>query len=284
MSEAASFSVLVGVCAVALAVVHLVSWRLRFRTIPRSYWLSGAGGVSVAYVFVHVLPELEASSSAVEQTAVGFLEHHVYLLALFGFALYYGVERLVQQSADNEARRESRGFGASGDFETSETSEGSAESERSTASGSVERDGRSRRDKSGTSSGVFWLHVGSFAAYNGIVGYLLVHRESPDRTSLLLFAFALGLHFVVNDHGLREHHHDAYDHVGRWVLAAGVLLGVVVGSTTMVGEPMVMALFAFLAGGIVLNVVKEELPEKRQSNFWAFGAGAAAYAALLLLV
>ncbi|NJL21613.1 MAG: hypothetical protein HC895_13625, partial [Leptolyngbyaceae cyanobacterium SM1_3_5] len=41
-------------------------------------------------------------------------------------------------------------------------------------------------------------------------------------------------------------------------------------------------LFAFLAGGIVLNVLKEELPEDRESHFWSFAIGAIGYAVLLL--
>ncbi len=41
-------------------------------------------------------------------------------------------------------------------------------------------------------------------------------------------------------------------------------------------------MFAFLAGGVVLNVLKEELPEDRKSRFSAFAVGSAAYAALLL--
>jgi hypothetical protein len=43
-------------------------------------------------------------------------------------------------------------------------------------------------------------------------------------------------------------------------------------------------LVALLAGGVILNVLKEEVPSERQSRFWAFAAGAAAYAGLLLTV
>ncbi|HEX8617483.1 MAG TPA: hypothetical protein VF911_07850, partial [Thermoanaerobaculia bacterium] len=47
------------VAAVALAIVHMTAGGLTFLgAIPRSRWLSGAGGVSVAYVFLHLLPEL----------------------------------------------------------------------------------------------------------------------------------------------------------------------------------------------------------------------------------
>ena len=38
----------------------------------------------------------------------------------------------------------------------------------------------------------------------------------------------------------------------------------------------------FLAGHVVLNVLKEELPEDRESKFSAFALGSGAYAALLL--
>ncbi|WP_137283273.1 hypothetical protein [Halorussus salinisoli] len=229
--------------ALVLVTVHLFAGQLRLRAFPRSYWLSGAGGVSVAYVFVHVLPELQERQHTFESGAIGFVEHHVYLLALVGFTVFYGLERFVRQSRSPESV------------------------------------GRARTE---TTSGVFWLHVGSFTAYNALVGYLLVHREESGLSSLTLFVVAMALHFVANDHGLREHHHDAYDDVGRWLLAGGVVTGTAVGVATTITETAVSALFAFLAGGIVLNAVKEELPEERQSSFWAFGGGAAAYAAILI--
>ncbi len=43
-------------------------------------------------------------------------------------------------------------------------------------------------------------------------------------------------------------------------------------------------LIAFLAGGVVLNALKEELPKGRESCFAAFLSGAAGYTALLFAV
>lgn len=40
----------------------------------------------------------------------------------------------------------------------------------------------------------------------------------------------------------------------------------------------------FLGGAVVLNAIKEELPEERESRFSAFALGAAGYVALLLAV
>jgi len=34
----------------------------------------------------------------------------------------------------------------------------------------------------------------------------------------------MALHFVVNDNGLREHHREVYDRIGRWILAAAIIL------------------------------------------------------------
>lgn len=233
------------VLAVGLALVHLLSGRLRLLSAsPRSRWLSAAGGVSVAYVFVHLLPDLAEEQETIREAAgetFSFLEYHVYLVAMVGLVAFYGLERAAKLS-----RRRGRTTGDAG-------------------------------------PGVFWLHVGSFGLYNALIGYLLLHREEPGLGSLVLFALAMGVHFVVNDFGLREDHRAAYDRVGRWALAAAVLAGWAVGLLSEISEAALAVLFAFLAGGVVMNVLKEELPEERESRFWAFALGAALYAAVLLL-
>ncbi|WP_231183802.1 hypothetical protein [Haladaptatus sp. DYF46] len=233
-----------GIVAVALASVHLAAGRVRaFRSIPRNYWLSIAGGASVAYVFVHILPDLKGGTilESVPLLA-GFFERHVYLVALVGFSLFYGMERLAEET------------------------------------------GRHVDVRPEVNMSVFWIHTGAFTVYNMLIGYLLVHREQPGTVGLLLYATAMGLHFIVNDYGLRKHHRNTYDRIGRWVLAAAVVVGWGIGINTHVDEAVVNTLFAFLAGGVILNVIKEELPEERRSRFWAFAAGAGSYSAILLFV
>jgi zinc transporter ZupT len=233
--------------AIGLALAHLFSGKLRFlHSIPRSRWLSIAGGVSVAYVFVHIFPELSEGQEELEQTgrfAIGFLEHHVYLVALIGFTIFYGLERIAKASRQRQRK----------------AGEG---------------------DK--TSSDIFWLHIASFAIYNALIGYLLVHREDGGFFNLLFFSLAMALHFIVNDDGLREHHKSVYDKIGRWILVGAIILGWVIGEATELPQAAIAVLFAFLAGGIILNVLKEELPEDRESRFWAFALGAGGYALLLL--
>ena len=240
--------------ALALAAVHLVAARLRFLDgVPRSRWLSGAGGVSVAYVFVHLMPELaegQAAASAVQSGAFGLFEREIYLLALAGLLTFYALERLAKgaNALDEGGPDGARGPGAE------------------------------------PSGAAFWVHLGSFAVYNMIVGYLLVHREAPGPLSLALFALAMALHFVVTDYGLRADYAQSWERIGRWALVAAVLVGWGMGAALEVSELAVAGATAFLGGGVILNVLKEELPEERKSRFSALLAGAIGYAALLLVV
>ncbi|MGC8660208.1 MAG: hypothetical protein ACP5U1_14175 [Desulfomonilaceae bacterium] len=75
--------------AVALAAIHLFAGEIYFlRVAPRSSWLSAAGGASIAYVFVHILPGLAEGPKTLVATQfipLGFAERHVYLIALIGF-------------------------------------------------------------------------------------------------------------------------------------------------------------------------------------------------------
>ncbi|MFJ6412621.1 hypothetical protein [Terribacillus sp. AE2B 122] len=53
---------------------------------------------------------------------------------------------------------------------------------------------------------------------------------------------------------------------------------------TELNEVAISILNAFIAGGIVLNVLKEELPEEKESSIGSFLLGAVGYTILLLLV
>ncbi|WP_245180728.1 hypothetical protein [Haloarcula amylovorans] len=63
-----------------------------------------------------------------------------------------------------------------------------------------------------------------------------------------------------------------------------MFVGLGLGYVVEVSELLLAVLFALLAGGIVLNVIKEELPAERQSRFWAFVVGVVGYTALLLSI
>lgn len=242
-----SYPLMASLAGVGLALVHLLAGKLRIlEAVPRSRWLSMAGGVSIAYVFLHLIPEVAAAQERVGSAVgemLGLTERHAYLLALVGLAAFYGLDRLAVGSRE------------------------------------VQRD-RGNDDQTGAA--VFWIHTASFAVYNVLIGYLLLHRQDEGLAALALFTLAIALHFVVNDYGLREHHKEQYGRAGRWVVAGAVLAGVALGLLGRIPEAVIGGLTSFLAGGIILNVLKEELPGERESRFWAFALGTAGYAALLL--
>ena len=228
---------------VLFVLVHILGGKLTFLGgVPRSIWLSGAGGISVAYVYL--LPELARHQESFGRRArdaqlFGSLESHAYLIALGGLTLFYGMDRLARSASVGRIREP-------------------------------------------MSLPIFWVRLSSFAIYNILIGYLLVNREEHDLRGLVIYAIVMGLHFVVNDQALREQHADIYDRYSRWLLAIAPVAGLALGLSVEVSRLLLSALFAFLAGGIILNVLKEELPEQRQSRFSAFAGGAAFYAMLLL--
>lgn len=245
----ASINIVGLLLAVCLGLVHIFASRIQwFANIPQRWWISIAGGVSIAYIFLDIFPELGKAQTEVEHSsnlAVEYLENHIYLLALLGLVIFYGLEKLALQSRSYH---------------------------------------RKIRGEDCTHSEVFWLHVGSFAIYNAILGYLLRESENHGLVACLLLFFALALHFFVNDVGLRKHHKHVYDRAGRWLLAGAIVFGWVLGEAIHVNEAAIAAIWAFVAGGIVLNVLKEELPEEQDSNFGVFAVGAAFYAMVLLAV
>lgn len=235
------------VMTLAFCAVHLFVGRLRILdATPRSRWLSFAGGVAVGYVFLHIMPEIGAHAASFERAtglAAPLAEAAVYTLALAGLILFYGMERAIVASRD--ARRES--------------------------------EGRDRPEHA-----MFRLHIGANGLLIFVIAYLLNHREDESAAGLALYFVAMMLHFVTADYGARRHHVELYDRRGRWALVLATLGGWLAGVALALPPLAIGGLFAFVGGAIILVVLKEELPEERQSYFLPFFAGTALYAALAL--
>lgn len=234
-------------CALVFAAAHLLAGRLSVLSVRRrGVWLSASGGIAVAYVFLELLPELtEHNAVLADASGAGawLADQLVYLVALLGLVVFYGLELAVRVS-----RRRRRAA-----------------------------TGQDRAEDA-----VFWIHIAGFAVANLLVGYLLLHREIPGPVSLALYAAALGVHLMGSDYGLVQHHRALYDRRARWWLAAAVLAGWLAGALVELPAAAVSLIAAFLAGSVVMNVMKEELPEDRDSDFGAFALGAFAYAAVIL--
>jgi zinc transporter ZupT len=219
--------------------IHLFSNKIRFlHVLPRSKWLSASGGISIAYVFIILLPELSAIQQDFEETNfLNFIRNHSYLLALLGLCSFYSLERMAKSNKLKESKN--------------------------------------------TDFGTFWIHIISFALFNALIGYALVQTQE-NSLDFILFAIAMGFHFVTNDYGLYLHHSHTYLKKGRWVVAFFTFIGFLIGFLYDLPKNSLAFVFSFLAGGIILNVLKEELPEERESNYIAFWMGVILFSALVM--
>src|SRR5690606_24877428 len=107
---------------------------------------------------------------------------------------------------------------------------------------------------------LFWAHIGIFAVNSFVIGHLLVEERDKDAVLLFLYAAALGLHFMVNDHALRRRHARLHQRHGRLTLGVAVVLGWAAGLAGLLPETALAVLFSLLAGGIIFNLMKDELP------------------------
>ena len=93
--------------ALVLASVYVFGGRLRASSHHRR-WVSIAAGVSVATIFIDLLPEISESQARLSDGRNGgaalFPEQAVYLAAMLGFMMFYGLEYMLAASPSAEDR------------------------------------------------------------------------------------------------------------------------------------------------------------------------------------
>jgi hypothetical protein len=216
----------------------------------RRRFLSFAGGLSVAYTFVHVLPALGAIQDMQTGHPTGFYrfspEYSVYLWSMAGFLVFYGLETLAYGPIQG-------------------------------------RENRAGHHGTGTSSWRPWVHIGGFALYAWLLTYCMVWT-GKGQWALGLFAVAMGMHlFPVACH-LRSHYQALYDRRGAFLLALACLGGWASALTLNIPRPIVFNLVAIVAGGVIVNAAIAELPKEKEGRFWSFVSGALIYTVLLLIL
>ncbi|MCZ2849297.1 hypothetical protein [Modestobacter sp. VKM Ac-2978] len=228
-----------------LVAVQLLVPRVRRRVSPGSArFQSFAGGLAIAYVFVRLLPDLAqpVTGAGPAQGLLGLLAERPFLVALAGLLLYYAVLDWAQD-AD---RREQRRHGGT------------------------------------PTPWPFWASGALYLVFNLFVGYLLVHQVRPGPTELVLYTVALSARYLVGEIALRDQDPRAYDRLGRWVLAAAVLVGWGIGAAVDLGDAAVRVSSALLAGSIVLTSLKQQLPGSGRAHVPVLVGACLAFAALLL--
>lgn len=179
-----------------LALWHILCGRLPLiHSVHHSNWLSFSGGVAVAYVFESLLPKLgewqglmldqgkmkAAAPKICEDLGIveycgglpKFINYEIFFLALIGLVLFLWIDWAVQ------ARKA--------------------------------KTGAPGQDQS--HAGLFGLHIGIFAAYNVLIGYITAHNILPGRFVQVLLVMALALHFLGINHTLWIHYRERFDNL-----------------------------------------------------------------------
>lgn len=246
MLGAASPTLTTGVAALSFAAIFLIGQQVhplrRFARDRRSL-ISFSAGMSVAYVFVHMLPELNAARELVVESSSDALRLPyegvtIYFLAMIGFLWSYGLDRL-------RARRALTTPHEGGDAEPG-------------------------------------MHLAGMAAYVALMSYLLVRTASGSVAATVGYTLAFGGHFLALDHSLCEEFENAYLRHGRWLLAGSCLLGWAVGIMLALPPYALALLVAFISGGVIMTNALMELSEGRDGRFVAFMAGSLSYGLVLI--
>ncbi len=222
----------------------------------RDRWMSAAGGGSVAFIFVYLLPKLSTAQATLSSSAdhgfFAYLNHHSFLLALAGLLTFWALERMVVVLV-------------AGLVTSLKHSPGRSPS----------------RLRIPTWSPLLYAQTLMFSAYAMLVGYLLVETASGDLRTLALYAVAMALHFLAMGLGLKHQVGDAYDRLERWLLVAALLIGWLLAQLTEVPYARVALWNSLFAGMLIYFVIKNEVPSPSRGRFKPLLLGALTYASLV---
>jgi len=215
--------------------------------LVRESWRSFGAGIAISYVFLDILPHLASKQYALQNT-VGpifgtYLAHHAYLLALFGFVLFFGLTGVAEASRISQPAVH----------------------------------GKSEPHP------VVYLLMMAIATYSFLIGYLIGEQPDHRYEPVIIFAIAMAIHMTGVDHTLRNNYSRVYDQRFRYILAAATFARWLLGTLTVVPDVAFALVFALVVGIIMIVAFMFELPVVAGGRqFWLFVAGVISFSAILL--
>lgn len=130
---------------------------------------------------------------------------------------------------------------------------------------------------------LFRFHVGLGWFYSWTVVYALPEVVGVVGIKALISTAALGLHMLYKDYVLGVHEPGEFDVWARFALAAAPLTGWLAAVLIPPSEATGDILIAFLAGYLLQNVFRNEIPEYRESRLGWFVMGALFYSVPVMI-
>ena len=231
-------------CVTAIASAHWLASKVAKQPDREQVrWCSFGGGAGIAYVFVHLLPELASHGEALSKAPgmetfapTPITEALLFLIALAGIMVTYSIDVLA--SHERQAGR---------------------------IAGS--------------------LHTLHFAAISYLYAYSLPSLISTGLAYGILFTIAISAHVLLADRTMAARRHSAIFRTRLpWVGTAALILGLLHAALFHPLEDLHLAIAtAYLGGGLLMAVFREELPAVNRTRLGWFVAGSVLMTSLLLL-
>ena len=230
-------------CVLAIGSCHwLASWVASRSEQQQQRWASVGGGAGLAYVFLHLLPELASGGSELSE-APGLIDYMptplaeslLFLVALVGLLVVFSLNVLMKQ------RQDAPPFAN-------------------------------------------WLQFFNVAAINDLYAYSLPSLMTTGIVYGVLFTVAISAHVLLVDRYAAVHHPQRFRRRNRWMGSAALVLGFLHALLFHPVDAVTLAVAtAFLGGGLLMGVFREELPDPNQARLPWLLAGCGGMGMLLLL-
>jgi hypothetical protein len=191
---------------------------------------------------LHLLPGLVEKGQSLEKILRDTIDQHplldlgIFLSALLGFTLYYGIELIARHQRHNRRR----------------------------LSEAIIQDHE------------FLLHLIPYTIYNELLTYTLPLQIESGMGYAVIFVMAMGFHYSIIDRKFKHAFGSRFERQGRPALLVALLLGWMLAMVTEPENlALVALLIGLLSGTTLLNVFLEELSLERESSFPGFVTGVA---------
>ena len=230
-------------CVMVIASSHWLASKVANRPDREQVrWASFGGGAGMAYVFVHLLPELAIHGQALSDAPgmetfapTPITEALLFLIALVGIMVTYSLDVLA-----------------------------------------------SHERQAGKVAGS--LHTLNFAAFSYLYAYSLPSLISTGLAYGVLFTIAISAHVLLADRTMAARHPTIFRTRTRWFGTAALVLGLLHAALLHPVADLHLAIAtAFLGGGLLMAVFREELPAVNRTRLGWLVAGTVSMTSLLLL-
>jgi len=143
---------------------------------------------------------------------------------------------------------------------------------------------RQQSDHEREAAGHYGVHMAMVMVYNTLMVFAMALEPAHNFTLTVVYALAIGLHLTTIDVGLQEKYGARFASHGRYYLVAAVLAGYALAWLRRPEEAAIDIITATLAGAMMLNVFRAELPELKDARFRYFLVGAALFTVLHVLL